>query len=69
MIHYKSLIESLCNVGSGFIISLLVWEYLISFLFNIEKDLTEGLQVTMIFTVISIVRGYIWRRVFDRRFK
>ena len=69
MIHWKSLLESFCNVGSGFVISLLVWEYIISYLFNIEKDFTEGIQVTMIFTVISIVRGYLWRRFFDRKFK
>lgn len=62
-----SLIESICNVGSGFIISLLVWVYLIGPLFGIEKDLKQGLGITCIFTGISIVRGYIWRRLFNRR--
>jgi len=66
MIHKKSLIESLCNVGSGFIISLLIWEYVISYFFNIKRCLTDGVKVTIIFTVISIVRGYIWRRLFSR---
>ena len=69
MIHWRSMIESICNVGSGFIISLIVWEFIIKSLFNIEKDFTDGLQVTMIFTVISVVRGYVWRRIFDRRVK
>jgi len=62
-----SIIESICNVASGFVISLAVWEFVIEPLFGIEKRLLDNIGITGIFTVISIARGYIWRRLFTRR--
>lgn len=61
-----SLLESCLNVGSGFVLSLIVWEFVIEPLFGIEKSLRENIGITGIFTVISIVRGYIWRRLFNK---
>lgn len=61
-----SLLESCTNVGSGFVLSLIVWELVIEPLFGIEKSLAENIGITGIFTVISIARGYIWRRIFNR---
>ncbi len=63
----QSIIESICNVGSGFIISLLLWMFVISPLYGIDKDFKQGLSITLLFTVISIVRGYIWRRLFNKK--
>ncbi len=63
---YQSLKEQFLNVGSGFIISALVWEYFIKHLINqgyITLDST--LTVTCIFTVVSLIRGYVWRRIFN----
>lgn len=64
-----SLVESFCNVGSGFIISLIVWELIIEPVFDVEKNIIENIGITSIFTVVSITRGYIWRRLFNRREK
>lgn len=61
-----SLLESCMNVGSGFILSLVVWEVVIEPLFGIEKSLRDNIGITGIFTAISIVRGYIWRRLFNK---
>ena len=63
---YQSFKEQVLNVGSGFIISALVWEYFIKHLIRegyITLDST--LIVTCIFTVVSLIRGYVWRRVFN----
>jgi len=63
----ESLVEQVLNVGSGWVVSLLVWAFLISPLYNIETSLAENMGITIIFTFISIVRGYMWRRYFNKR--
>jgi hypothetical protein len=60
-----SLLEQVCNVGSGFFTALLVWIYIVKPLFHIEVSMTQNLEITTIFTVVSIIRGYIWRRIFN----
>jgi hypothetical protein len=60
-----SLIEQCCNVGSGFVISLLVWQYIICPIWHIERGSGDGVQITLVFTAVSVVRGYLWRRIFN----
>jgi len=60
-----SLIESLLNIGSGFVVALCVWEFIIEPVFGIEKDFVQNLGITTIFTSISICRSYAWRRGFN----
>lgn len=62
----QSLIETLCNVATGFIVSLTYWQ--IAIIPQIEgKELTFDLNmsVTLQFTALSILRGYLWRRYFN----
>lgn len=60
-----SLIETLTNVGVGFLISL-VAQLVIFHFHGIELSLSDNVEITAYFTVISIVRGYVVRRVFVR---
>ena len=62
----KSLIEQFMNIGSGFIVSLLIWSYVIVPVWGIETNFHDNLHITLIFTVVSIIRGYIWRRIFNK---
>ena len=62
----KSLIESILNVGSGLIISFLVMQFVICPLYGMELPARSNLSITLIFTVISITRTYIWRRYFEK---
>lgn len=62
-----SLIESLCNVASGFVISLAVWIWVIEPVFGIDKPFCDNLVITGIFTVVSIIRSYLWRRTFNHK--
>ncbi len=64
-----SLIEQFANIGSGFIISSLLWHFVIQPLWNIETSVAENLQITTLFTVVSIARGYAWMRLFAVRFR
>jgi len=58
-----SAIEAALNIGSGFIIALIVWQSLAAF-YNIDMPIHRNLQITSIFTVVSLTRSYIWRRLF-----
>ncbi len=61
----NSLLESACNVGSGFVVSLALWEWVVCPLWGIERSSGTGVQITLLFTAVSIIRGYCWRRWFD----
>ena len=63
----SSLIEQFANIGSGFVISSLLWHFVVQPIWHIETSFAENLQITSLFTVVSIARGYAWRRTFNRR--
>jgi len=60
-----SLIEQLLNTGSGFVLSLLTWEFIVKPVWHIQTNFAENLTITLLFTVISIARGYVVRRFFN----
>jgi len=62
----RSLIEQLLNIGSGFFISLMVWEFIVKPVWEIQTNFAENLSITALFTVVSIARSYAWRRLFNR---
>ena len=61
-----SAVEAVCNVAIGYIVAicsqLLVFPW-----FGIHVALADNLVIGLWFTFISLVRGYIIRRVFNRR--
>lgn len=60
-----SMIESLANTGLGFIISLAA-QVLIFPMFGIVVSLGTNTAIVLVFTVISIARSYILRRLFNK---
>ena len=60
----ESLIETCLNVAIGFCISLTAWPF-VAVLYGIEYSHSQNLGITLIFTVLSISRGYIVRRWFN----
>lgn len=63
----SSFVEQILNVGSGFIVSLIVWTLIVTPYWDIEVSMTDNLTITALFTVISVARGYLWRRYFNKR--
>lgn len=59
-----SLLEALLNTSTGFVTSLLT-QWLVFPWFNLHPSLQENLSLTAIFTIVSIVRSYVWRRIFN----
>ena len=62
----ESLVETLTNVGIGWFISF-VANMLVLPVFGYNINLTDGILISIIFTVISIIRGYVVRRWFNSR--
>lgn len=65
--RFVSFVEASLNTASGFIVSLLAWQFVVAPLFGYTVTWETNLYLTGIFTVISIVRSYLWRRFFERR--
>ena len=59
-----SIVESISNVGTGYFIALGV-QLAIFPVFDIEVKFAENMIICGVFTVISICRGYIFRRLFN----
>ena len=60
-----SLIESVINTIIGFVISLLI-QLCIYPILNIQVTLNQNIIITLVFTIVSILRGYIIRRYFTK---
>ncbi len=61
----RSLIESFIDVGSGFILAILI-QLLIFPLFGLYPSILDSMGIALIFTVVSITRSWIWRLVFTK---
>ncbi len=55
-----SLLETFLNIGSGFVLSLVTWQILASYL-GIPMPLGTNVFITSIFTCVSVCRSYLWR--------
>ena len=61
-----SLMEQLVNIGSGFLISLALWEFVIRELITLgHLSVDNSIHITLIFTITSLIRGYVFRRIFN----
>lgn len=59
-----SFLEALLNTSSGFLTSLLT-QWVVFPMFGFHPAFSDNLIITLIFTIVSIVRSYLWRRVFN----
>ena len=60
----KSIIESLVNTISGLIIGLSI-QLLMYPILEIEVTIQQNLLLTSVFFIVSVIRGYIIRRLFN----
>jgi len=59
-----SLIEALVNTASGFVISVVASELTFPIM-GVESTHSQNIKIVGVFTAISIVRSYFWRRLFN----
>lgn len=58
--------EAASNTAIGFVLSMITWQ-LVALGFGIPMPIGENLQITGIFTVVSLTRSYLLRRLFNGR--
>jgi hypothetical protein len=63
--QFESLAETALNTGSGFAIAWLLYAWMLP-LYGYPVTGSQSFQITAIFTLISVIRSYAWRRVFNR---
>ena len=63
----ESALEVGVNIASGFVVSYLVWIFIVPVIWS-EHASTHGVAfgITVLFTISSVIRGYVWRRLFER---
>ncbi len=59
-----SAVEAVLNTASGFVVALIVWHF-VAAAYGIPMPLSTNLEITGIFTVVSIARSFAWRRFFN----
>lgn len=62
--RWQSMVEAFLNTLTGYVISVIA-QVLIFPHYGVHLSLGENLQIVAIFTFISIVRSYFWRRLFN----
>ncbi|WP_044419447.1 DUF7220 family protein [Halarcobacter anaerophilus] len=62
----ESFIESILNTASGFVLSLFLVNTVLPF-YGFDVKPGQSLEIVLIFTVASVCRSYIWRRVFNKK--
>lgn len=63
--HKASLVETLLNTSLGFGVAMTA-QILVFPLFDIHIPISSNFLIGAIFTVVSIARGYVLRRVFEQ---
>jgi len=61
-----SFMEAVTNTAIGFIISLITW-VIVAKAMSIPMTWSQNLLITAIFTLVSVARSYILRRLFNGR--
>lgn len=61
----KSLLESIINTFVGFMTTLLISPF-IYWICNVQINVSQISIVTLLFTIVSIIRNYVIRRWFNK---
>jgi len=61
----RSFIESFIDVGSGFILAILIQLYIFPF-FGLHPTIMDSIGIALIFTTVSITRSWLWRLAFKK---
>ena len=59
-------LEASANTLSGYGISLALWMFVAGPMFGYEVSIDKGIGLTLLFTITSLIRSYIWRRWFTK---
>jgi hypothetical protein len=60
-----TLIEVLVSTGAAFIISALLQHFVVNPVWHLQSSARDSIAITVFFTIVSLVRGYYFRRFFN----
>lgn len=60
-----SLVETVTSTAIGYVVALIT-QMLVFPLYDLEVTIGQNIGISVIFTVVSLVRGYFVRRLFNR---
>lgn len=60
-----SMWETLSGTAIGFVVSVTVWQFVVKPVWGLETSFVENLNITLLFTLVSVIRGYVVRRFFN----
>lgn len=61
----KSLVETITQTFIGLIVSILIQRILFPIM-DIPVNFGQNIIITIVFTAVSIIRGYVIRRIFNK---
>lgn len=61
-----SLMEAICNTAVGFVVSFIT-QIVMVWSFGLNLSVRESIMMVVIFTVVSVARQYVLRRLFNGR--
>ncbi len=61
-----AIVETCANTTSGFILSYVLYGFVIVPLWDLDVTYVDNFAITCMFTVTSFTRSYIWRRVMTK---
>lgn len=64
--NVRQLTESIIDVGSGFILAIVI-QLLIFPYFNLHPTILDSIGIALIFTLVSMIRSFLWRLYFNER--
>jgi membrane protein implicated in regulation of membrane protease activity len=62
----SSVAETLLNTLSGFVVSMIASLFIFPAA-GVHLTMHQNIQTVTMFTIVSIIRGYFWRRYFNGR--
>lgn len=63
--HLQSMLETIFSTAVGFAVSLLTWVFVIKPIWGLETTFHDNFNITVVFTVASVLRGFGVRRLFN----
>lgn len=60
-----NLFEVCCNTATGFVVAWSLTQWLFPTVYHLNLNYGQSWTITFIYTVVSVIRSYIWRRIFN----
>jgi len=60
-----SIVEQVINISSGFVLAMIIFQFIVIPFWDLQIGVAENFWITCIYTTASLIRGYLWRRLFN----